>query len=176
MTVEQRLLSETFWSGETEDELLRILKSNPDINIRNDEGETPLHIAVMHCKFAQVIEKLLAQKANFRARDERGRTPLHLAAAHSEIPEILEAICNYFVDIGAQDGVGDTPLHYAAMGKTPKVVELLLDRGVNGAITNDEGSTPFDVAKRHKHLKGSYAYWLLNDAKFNDKPVSGHED
>ena len=42
----------------------------------------------------------------------------------------------------------------------------LLNVGADGTVTNEEGKTPWDLAKDNDQLKGTDAYWALNDARF----------
>ena len=46
------------------------------------------------------------------------------------------------------------------------VIEVLLAAGADPMARNVEGETPWDLVKRNRELKGSDAYWRLNDARF----------
>jgi hypothetical protein len=41
-----------------------------------------------------------------------------------------------------------------------------LNAGANGTAVNEEGLTPFELAKVNEALAGADAYWALNDARF----------
>ena len=58
------------------------------------------------------------------------------------------------------------PLHCAASRENPAVVRALLDTGANGAARRERGETPFDLAEKNDDLRGTAAYWRLNDARF----------
>ena len=60
-----------------------------------------------------------------------------------------------------------TPLHWAVLLDRADVVEALLAAGANAKAKTEDGKTPFDVAKEHGNLKGTDAYWLLNEAQYD---------
>lgn len=69
----------------------RQLEYRPDlVSSKDDEGNTPLHIAV-EFGHKEVMELLLAKGADVNARDEDGWTPLHMAAAagYKDVVELL---------------------------------------------------------------------------------------
>ena len=47
------------------------------------------------------------------------------------------------------------------------VIELLLEAGADPKAINDDGETPWDLAKGNDALKDTKSYWALNDARFN---------
>ena len=64
-------------SGDLE-KIKLLLKGNPDLVFSKDtDGRTPLHYAAS-CTNKEVVELLLADKADVNAKDNDGRTPLHL--------------------------------------------------------------------------------------------------
>jgi hypothetical protein len=67
------------------------LKENPSfISFKGCNGDTPLHWAAMQGR-KDVVEFLLANKADINARNTSGQTPLHVAAL-SEQKEIVELL------------------------------------------------------------------------------------
>ena len=70
-------------------------------------------------------------------------------------------------DPGARDEYGDTPLHKAASSnRNPSVIEALVEGGADPGDRDDDGKTPFDYAEENEALKGTEAYWLLNEGRF----------
>ena len=64
-------------------ELKKLLKEiNP--NIRNKNGETPLHI-VAGRSHLEAVKLLLDHGADPNAQNEKGETPLHYAAGHGYV-------------------------------------------------------------------------------------------
>ena len=71
-------------------------------------------------------------------------------------------------DINVLDKFGATPLHLAANNTyNPEIIITLLKAGADGKIKDNAGNTPFDYAKENNsYLKGTDAYWLLNDSQY----------
>ena len=75
---------------------------------------------------------------------------------------------NYGADVNARNEDGDTPLHSAATeSKNPEFLTVLLEAGADGRAINERGKTPFqDARASNRALRGTDAYWALNDARF----------
>ena len=70
-------------------------------------------------------------------------------------------------NVNARDEDGLTPLHAAtAFSKTPAIVDALLKGGANVNARDRAGKMPFDYVKENSALKGTDAYWRLNEARF----------
>ena len=70
-------------------------------------------------------------------------------------------------DVKARTDSGFTPLHYAAwFSKEPKVVLVLLELGADPKARTSGGKTPFDLIQENADLKGTEAYWKLNDLRY----------
>ena len=144
------------------------------VDPRSDDGETPLKLAAFRIGSSlAVIESLLAAGANARARNEFGTTALHYAARVWKGPEIA-ALLAAGADPMARTAWGETPLHGAAdrrwsRGKNDpgNAVDVLLRAGANPLAQDEDGTTPWDLAQENDELKGSDAYWRMNDARFN---------
>ena len=115
---------------------------------------------------------LLEAGADLEARAEDGQTPLHYAsrAAFSETAAaVVAALLEAGADLEARDAFGCTPLHYAARAELPgtaTVVAALLDAGADPNARDNDDKRPFAYAEDNEHLKGTDAYWKLNDARF----------
>jgi len=69
--------------------------------------------------------------------------------------------------VNARDEDGYTPLHLAVRwSDNPGVLILLLDTGADASAEDENGKTPWDYAKGRDGLKGTDAYWRLNEARF----------
>lgn len=54
----------------------------------------------------------------------------------------------------------------AGWNQKPEVITTLLKAGADGKAKDSWGRTAFDHAQNNKKLKGTDAYWKLNDARY----------
>ena len=80
----------------------------------------------------------------------------------------VKAALSAGADPGARrEGSGFTPLHLAAaMNSNPSMIKALIEGGADPAARDYDGFTPFDYAKENEALRGTEAYWLLNEGRF----------
>jgi len=113
------------------EEIKKKLVDGEDINVRDNDGFTPLHWAVdrkhkssdielpagwrTYEDQLEVINFLLANGANAAAKSRNKITPLHLAAWHG-YAIFAKVLCLANIDINAKDYQGNSPLHMAAGG------------------------------------------------------------
>ena len=136
-----------------------LLEAGADPMARSLHGGTPLHWATTN----EAVTALLQAGANLEARNENGLTPLHWATTSEAVTALLQAGAN----LEARDEYNGTPLHRASeLSKNPAVIKVMLDAGADTAARNAAGKTPWDLVQVNDALKGSDAYWRLNDARF----------
>jgi hypothetical protein len=69
--------------------------------------------------------------------------------------------------LDARTTTGFTVLMSAARNAIdPAIVTLLLDLGADASATDTEGKSAFDYARGNDALRGTDAYWRLNDERF----------
>lgn len=85
-----------------------ILKYNPDINAKNDDGQTPLHYAITFRETEMAI-KLIDAGADIDVRNKKGRTPFQLAShlGNKEIADHITSKKEYWIERFSND------IHYA---------------------------------------------------------------
>ncbi len=87
-------------------------------------------------------------------------------AAEGSVEDVRAAL-QAGAELEARDEYGRTPLMHAARhNENPAVVRVLLDAGADGAARDSLGRTTFDHATDNEAVRGTDAYWLLNDARF----------
>jgi len=132
--------------SETEKDIVALLISHgADVNAKDNEGKTPLHL-VENKYLAQL---LIAQGAELNAQDNQGRTPLHLALIHRE--NLAKLLIAKGAELNTQDQESNTPLHLALIRRIEDLAELLIVKGSNPNAKNNQGKTPLHLV-RNKDL------------------------
>ena len=92
-----------------------------------------------------MVELLLANKAEVNARGSHGETPLHLATIKGQ-KDVVELLLANNARINARDNSNWTPLHCAAADGQKDVAELLLAKGADINARNSDGVAPLHLA------------------------------
>jgi ankyrin repeat protein len=146
------------------------------IGMSDDDGRSPLHIAVLSNADAETLRVIIDMGARVSSVDLDGKTPLHLALErdkwdHAKL--LADGGSNVFAVAGdrktpaeialakgrnainalfsgraiaAQDPAGNTILHYAAQLGAPNLVSLLIELGASKSVRNISSESPGDVA------------------------------
>ena len=81
-------------------------------------------------------------------------------------PENLKVLLDAGADVNARYADGRTVLMRAADEGTPEDLKVLLDAGADASMEDSDGKTAWDLAQDNEKLKGTDAYWMLNDLRF----------
>jgi len=113
------------------------------------------------------VQTAINKGANVKARKEDGSTPLAYAARYNQNPKVITTLLKAGADVNARKGDGSSPLMIAAWyNSNPEVVATLLKAGADAKARDSEGNTALDYAQANEKLKGTDAYWKLNDAQY----------
>jgi ankyrin repeat protein len=151
----------------------------------DDDGLSPLHIAVMENVQPYVLGIIMEQGPRLNAVDSDGRTPLRLAVDRNAWPlarDLTEAGSDVFSlakdnrtpaetafakgrdavealfsgkALNARDPSGNTALHYAARTGNLELIHYLLDLGCAKETRNFAGESPADTALRRRHTEAA---------------------
>ena len=168
-------------SGDVE-EVKSLIAAGTNVNMKNDDGRTALHLAVLEGTYAAapLVSALLVGGADKDARQKEGWTPLHLAVANYRIAAV-SALLAFKAQTEVWDEVGNTPLHMAAHEDHGLIVKALLAAGADKNVrTTGVGATPLHFAAFYchptiaeillaagadKHAKNKYGRTALDLAK-----------
>lgn len=127
-----------------------LLRSGADINIKNNEGETPLFVAVSSLRF-DVAELLLEKDASVHITNKEERNIFHIITSNpmyfkEENLPFLRRLLEKGVDVNSMDAQGRTPIHEAIHKGGVEAVDFLIKEArIDLTRPDNEGKTP--VAK-----------------------------
>lgn len=136
-----------------------VLSLGADVDVKNDLGNTALHIAVAKGQH-DVVKILLAYRANPNARNDQGQTPLfdaihlqekltdpwwrdHLNSRTPRAPAVMALAGLPKKLIGSKTAAPAT----AELKPTLEIIKLLLTHGADVNAENKNGETPLYFAK-----------------------------
>jgi ankyrin repeat protein len=123
--------------------LVEYFESHPEIqesevNMEGAGGRTALHRATQSGS-VECVRYLIAKKANVNAIDKQGRTPLHWACIGGDKQTVAELLKSTEINVNAISQSGATPLHSAASIFNIEIMQLLIKRGANPDIQDNDG-------------------------------------
>jgi ankyrin repeat protein len=158
--------------------MVSTLLTRDRINISDDMGNSPLHIALQERAAGEYITTILSQGARINAVDSNGKTALRLAIDLEQWPSAklladtgadpyIAAVDNKTPAeisfekgetciravfsgkaISAKDSSQNTILHFAARYGNPATIGILMELGANRSIRNISSESPYDIALR----------------------------
>ena len=150
-TESNKALRDAALAGRTQQVRLA-LKQGADVNAPGAEGRTALMLAAFG-GHNETIKLLLERGAQVDARDAFGRTAL-MYSASGPYPGTVRTLLERGANPNSRDAVEHwTPLMFAAAEGQADVVRALLSHGANGAVTDDDGDTALDFARRNGHAE-----------------------
>ncbi|MCK5615334.1 ankyrin repeat domain-containing protein [Candidatus Pacearchaeota archaeon] len=102
----------------------QLLANNANVNSTRyyDNGETPLHFAVLY-GYIECVELLINATANVNVQDNDKDTPLHDAAQWNNT-ECARLLIRNGANVNAKNAFGDTPLSIAKNKKHMEMIEI----------------------------------------------------
>ena len=156
-----------------------LLKYKADINARNNDGKTALHLAShgnpyldlnIGPSLSNVARLLLEHGADVNARMDEAEghcTPLHLAARNGRV-EVVHVLLRHGANVRMKDVSGRTALHQAEQFRKVKVVRVLLQHGADIGTEDSSSRTALDQAAQFGnpwwfgHTLGNYESLVIS--------------
>ena len=105
--------------------VLSLLRPGIDINVRDEEGKTPLHKAAEGGHY-DVADLLIEKRADVNAKDAGGATPLSSAVTY-ENKKIVELLIIRQTDLNVKDKNGNTALMIAEEKGNTEIITMFKD-------------------------------------------------
>ncbi len=127
-----------------------ILKAKAKVDLKGEDRETPLYIAVQN-NLPAVVKLLLSNGANVNETNgPQAETAIH-AAAKFGFDGIVQILIESNANINARTSRLETPLSLAAKAGRGSTVYLLLQNDANRSLNNDEGKNALYLASENGH-------------------------
>lgn len=123
------------WNGHVEIAQL-LIANGAKVNARDPRGYT----ALMFAEKPEIINLLLAKKANLEAKTKDGDTPLIVASRARK--EALSLLIGVNANINARNKQGKTALHEAIAFGSTDCADLLIAAGADVNTADQDGKTP----------------------------------
>jgi ankyrin repeat protein len=139
-----------------------------DVDLSNKSGETPLMMASIQGNLPLVQTLVLKNKAMV---DHIGWTPLHYACTRGHI-DVAQFLIANGATVDAMSLGNTTPLMMAVQSGNEQLVKLLLDKGADLQLRNNNGLSAIDIADIYDKpwiAEGLKARWL----KLYKQPYTG---
>lgn len=128
-----------------------LIEFGADVNILNEDGDTPLHYASMEGHL-EIVKYLIESGADVNILDKERDTPLHYASDNGNL-DTVKYLIQHGAKINIQNEYDETPLHKASDNQHLKIVKFLLKNNANINIQNNFGDTPLHIASDKDNLK-----------------------
>lgn len=130
--------------------LAKIPANGLGVNVTNQDGASPLHVAALHGR-AELVPLLLKHGASAGARNVSQAVPLHLACQQGHF-QVVKYLLESNAKPNKKDISGNTPLIYACSNGHHEVAALLLQHGASINVSNNKGNTALHEAVMEKHV------------------------
>jgi len=134
------------------DEVRAQLQQGASVDVRDDNGWTPLHWSIDMAQAwgepEQVVSLLLSAGASANAVDQSGFSVLMMACGRNN-EMIFEKLIEAGADIHARSAFGTTPLHEAAGANFSEGIRRLLALGADPSQIDRGNRTPEEVAEQY---------------------------
>lgn len=147
-----------------------------DLDLRDPQGNTPLHVAI-HARKLEHMKLLLEAGAQPNVKCDNS-APIHTAisigsiTAHKQFAyEAVELLSKFGADLAARDDSSHTPLYLATMYNIPSVAGLLLNDPIGLQTLNmrsdRKGGRPLHAAARFNVSRGKILSQSAGNGKIN---------
>lgn len=147
------------------------LKKNPDINIKDEAGNTPLILALKSGR-TDIAELLINSGANVNLSDRHESTPL-LWATYAGYANVAHLLISKGANITRKNKDAENPLHWACIKGDADLVCLMIEKGADVNDKDKNGYTPLLFAAQEQRL-ATVRMLIDNGASLEDAAADGN--
>ncbi|KAL9951616.1 hypothetical protein ACROYT_G044315 [Oculina patagonica] len=149
-------------------EVRNILSREPDVNLMDKSGRTPIHNAILG-RHVRIMEMLLEAGADTTRLDESQDAPLQTAVRSGDETLVRSFLGRSTSDVDIRGHSSRTALHIAADMDKVSICKLLIEHGASPECRDDENMTPLTraVEKGSKNTAG----FFFEDAKSKQRDM-----
>lgn len=132
--------------------IIKLLLENKNINInlQNNNGTTALMYACQKNLNLDIIKLLLDKNANLNLQTKKGNSALTIAIKSNNIEIVSLLASNHNINLDLKDREGETPLMKAILLININIVRILLDKGANINIKNNNNRNIFKIIEMQR--------------------------
>lgn len=159
----------------TNDEIIDIIKNNNRlINIKNNEGDTALFIAIKNYRQIKILSYLIQLGSRLNEIDKNGSTPLMIAAEYRNF-KAFKYLLEFNPELNFKNNNNDTPLHLSVKSNDTGMVKLLLQmklkfsHNVHDLTFNNFEENKYDGLDENENFNKD----ALSNIKINEQDNNG---
>lgn len=143
-----------------------------NMNLRSDDGQTPLHIAAIS-GHSGIVSYLVSNKAVLSVQDSAGSTPLHEAVRYGRA-DIVKTLLDGGADVNAKDRLGKTPILLIIPRPSQKqIYQILIEKKADVSAKDSFGDTPLHNATLNASDEEILEMLIKNGASCNERNKQG---
>ncbi|XP_066928058.1 ankyrin repeat and sterile alpha motif domain-containing protein 1B-like isoform X2 [Clytia hemisphaerica] len=162
------------------EKVVKVLLGNyADASFRNSKDESPLDLAAQYGRLLTVELFLNYDRTLCYKSPVHRHSPLHLAARNGHA-DVVRALLNYGMPVNATCDMG-TALHCAATYGKTAVAKLLIERGIDIEIEDDNGQKVLDILVKNPSQTSQEITGLIyakpassSDAELSRSPATSY--
>ncbi|XP_067656470.1 serine/threonine-protein phosphatase 6 regulatory ankyrin repeat subunit B-like [Haliotis asinina] len=139
-----------------------------DISSRGQYGRTP-GMTAAYCGHIEVFDLLVERGGDASVRDDNGDNILHVACCGGHIEMVKYVLSLNKLDVKSRGQYGRTPVMTAAYCGHIKVFDLLVERGGDASVRDDNGDNILHVACCGGHIEMVKYVLSLNKLDINSR-------
>jgi E3 ubiquitin-protein ligase mind-bomb len=120
-----------------------------DVNIKNNDKRTPLHLALMGKGFPIDLFRIISEKStNVNLQDRDGHTAFHLAMSRQSTTMIEELLKHRNLDVNLKNDDNQTALQFASVWKNIPIdlFRVILEKSSDANAQEEDGNTALHLA------------------------------